>query len=131
MHTHTHVHIIVHTITNTHRDDASLDSLSDGEEGGSNEQGGTERERLLEMPQNGHHQNGRQPDKAPSFSEKLRWMFGSVHVLLFLAQAILFGYGFGELGIYCLRGVRKEACSAWLSEVDGSLHVCSQTHSSH
>jgi len=44
------------------------------------------------MDQNTHTQS----DKAPSFTEKLRWMFGSIHVVLFLMQAILFGYGFGE-----------------------------------
>jgi len=37
----------------------------------------------------------------PSFLDKLRAMFGSVHIVLFLLQATLMGYGFGECSVHC------------------------------
>lgn len=92
-------------------DDGSLDSLSDGE--GGDERGDYEQERLLgnsqqappfhrDMPlrdEKGQPQSGHHP---PSFMEKLKWMLGSIHVVLFLAQAMVFGYGFGECGWLCM-----------------------------
>eukprot|EP00983_Pelagomonas_calceolata_P030097 943070-Pelagomonas_calceolata.AAC.5 len=95
----------------------SQDSLTQSEDDGSGDRS-QEHEQLLSKGQHPHSAAGSHhhlaPAKAqggggsthvdmpcpsglePSFSEKLQAMFSSWHIVLFLLQATLFGYGFGR-----------------------------------